>query len=665
MARHGMRIEDLLEFRFPGDAQIDPAGRRVALVLTEFDRERNGYRSAVWLVDLERPQPRRLTWGGRRDRHPRWSPDGRRLAFLSEREGEDQVWVLDLEAGGEARRLTSRRGGVSDFAWSPDGSALALVGRDPKPEPPSPPGPDARYITRLRYKANGEGFRDDRRAHIYVADAVTGEARQLTHGPWDDGEPAWSPDGRTIAFTSARGDEADPWFGPDLYTVPAAGGDPRPLVTKPGGLSSPAFSPDGTRVAYLAGAGRAAGENVDVWLVPAAGGEPRCLTRAFDHHAGCAVGSDLRRDAGSAGPVWVEGGRALLAVFADGPAARVYRFDAATGAPSVVAGQGEVAVTSFSATADGRLIAGIAGDATHPAEAWAWAGGEPRPLTAFNAEVLAGLDLVTPEHVPFTSFDGRTVDAWVLRPAALDGEGRPRPHAPGRRHPLILEIHGGPHAAYGHGIFHEFQVLAALGYGVLYTNPRGSVGYGEAFTQACVGDWGGGDYRDVMAAVDMACGWDWVDPARLGVTGGSYGGFLTNWIIGHTTRFAAAVTQRSVVNFFTKYGVADNGWMHNARELGGADLWADEERVFYHSPLRYARNVRTPTLIIHSDEDYRCPLPEGEQLYVALRRLGVPTALVRFTGENHELSRSGKPANRLERLRQMAAWFDRHLHPRT
>ncbi|HVB08843.1 MAG TPA: S9 family peptidase [Bacillota bacterium] len=655
MARHGMRIEDLLDFRFPGDAQIDPAGRRVALVLSEFDRERNGYKSSIWLADLEGGSPRRLTWSGRRDRQPRWSPDGARLAFLSERAGEDQVWVLDLEAGGEARQLTSRKGGVSAFTWSPDSRSLCLVGRDPRPEPQSPPGPDARYITRLRYKANGEGYRDDRRAHLYVADAATGECRQLTQGPWDDAEPAWSPDGRTIAFTSARGDEADPWFGPDLYTAPAAGGDAQPLVHKAGGLSAPAFSPDGAQVAFLAGAGRESGENIDIWLVPARGGDARCLTRAFDHHAGCAVGSDLRRDAGQSGPVWVRDGRSLLAIFADGPAARLYRFDATTGACTIAAGEGAVTVSSFSATADGGLIAGICGDATHPAEAWAWAGGDPRPLTSFNADVLSTMELSAPEHVAYESFDGQMIDAWVLRPLHAEA---------GRRYPLILEVHGGPHAAYGHGIFHEFQIFAALGYGVLYTNPRGSIGYGEAFTQACVDDWGGGDYKDVMAAADMACSWDWVDPERLGITGGSYGGFMTNWVIGHTTRFAAAVTLRSVVNFFTKYGVADNGWMHNSRELGGADLWADEEKVFYHSPLRYVRNVKTPTLVIHSDEDYRCPLPEGEQLYVALRRLGVPTAFVRFTGENHELSRGGKPANRLERLRQMAAWFDRHLRPR-
>ena len=655
MARHAMRIEDLLDFRFPGDVQLAPDGRSAALVLSEFDRERNGYRSAIWLAGLESATPRRLTWSGRRDRQPRWSPDGRRLAFLSDRAGEDQVWVLDLAAGGEARQLTARKGGVSAFAWSPEGGRLVLVGRDPRPEPPATPGPDARYITRLRYKANGEGYRDDRRAHLYVADAASGEARQLTSGPWDDGDPAWSPDGTTIAFTSARGDEADPWFGTDLYAIPAAGGDARILVSKSGGISSPAYAPDGRQIAFLAAAGKNSGENVSIWLVSAQGGEASCLTAGFDQHAGCAVGSDLRRDAGGAGPDWIEGGRALLAIFADGPAARVYRIDAATGAATVAAGSGAVAVSSFSASSDGRLVAGICGDALHPAEAWAWAGGDPRPLSAFNADVLANLELAAPEHVPFKSFDGQQIDAWVLRPVGA---------APGSRSPLVIEVHGGPHAAYGHGIFHEFQVLAALGYGVLYTNPRGSIGYGEAFTQACVGDWGGGDYGDVMAAADMACTWDWVDPARLGITGGSYGGFMTNWVIGHTTRFAAAVTMRSVVNFFTKYGVSDNGWMHNSRELGGADLWDDEETLFFRSPLRYARNVRTPTLIIHSDEDYRCPLPEGEQLYVALRRLGVPTAFVRFTGENHELSRAGKPANRLERLRQMTAWFDRHLRPR-
>jgi dipeptidyl aminopeptidase/acylaminoacyl peptidase len=281
---------------------------------------------------------------------------------------------------------------------------------------------------------------------------------------------------------------------------------------------------------------------------------------------------------------------------------------------------------------------------------------EWRRLTGLNAW-LDEYALSKPERVIFPSIENGLIEGWLMKPLTYT----PQAHD---KHPAVLEIHGGPHATYGLAFMHEFQLLCARGFGVFYTNPRGSKGYGYNFAARVVGDWAGIDYHDLMAAADCLAKVRWVDPARMGVTGGSQGGYLTNFLIGHTTRFAAAVTQRSMSNLYSKYGVADNGWTHDRHGMGGADLWDSEGLLMERSPIRYAPYVRTPTLIIHSDQDLRCPLEQAEQWYVALKRLGVETEFVRFSGENHELSRSGKPRNRVERLERIVGWFERHMGPR-
>ena len=273
-------------------------------------------------------------------------------------------------------------------------------------------------------------------------------------------------------------------------------------------------------------------------------------------------------------------------------------------------------------------------------------------LTSVNAELLREMTLTPAERIEFRSTDGLKIEGWVMKPADFEA---------GRKYPLVLQIHGGPHATYGYGFFHEFQLLTSAGYGVLYVNPRGSLGYGEEFTRGVVGDWGGMDYADLMAATDYAAKLPWVDADRLGVTGGSYGGYMTNWIVTQTRRFRAAVTLRSISNMYTKYGVSDIGWFGNKAGMGGRDLWDSEEFIMSRSPIRYAPQVKTPVLIIHSEEDYRCPMEQAEQWFVALKRLGVECEFVRFRGENHELSRSGKPKNRISRLQQILGWFDRFL----
>jgi dipeptidyl aminopeptidase/acylaminoacyl peptidase len=648
-----MTPQDLTRIRTASDPQIAPDGRRVAFVVTTLSTERDEYLSNIWLARTDGGELRRFTAGPGRDTKPRWSPDGTRLAFVSARQADQkpQLYVMPAD-GGEPLCLTDLANGVDDLVWSPDSTRVAFTTRvggwqEPVDEAQRRLSKPARVITAMKYKFNGEGFVYDRRRHLFVV-SVDGDEqpRQLTDGDWDDSDPTWAPDGRSLVFTSARHADRDDDNAVDLWRVSVDGGEPKRLTDTAGPLGAPSFSPDGTRLAYLGNRYlNQAGRNTQVFILPAAGGKPQCLTADLDRTC-TAFFESLR-------PIWSPDGGALFVVVEDRGSIHVYRLDASAQAPPTRIGGGERHVTGVSLSPDGAQLAYTATDVVSPAEVWlcnADGTGE-RPLTDLNLAWKQEVALSTPQRLRYTR-DGFDLDCWVIKPHGFIS---------GQRYPALLNIHGGPHLSYGHHFFDEFQVYAGAGYVVIYTNPRGSQGYGEAFTRAVLGDWGGGDYLDCMAGLDTALSQcDFIDAERLGVMGGSYGGFLTSWTIGHTQRFKAACSERAVNNTYTLFGTSDIG--HSFSEMESGYLpWENMQWYIEHSPLTYAKDMETPLLIIHSENDLRCLMEQAEQLFIALKKQRKDVRFVRFPDENHELSRSGRPRHRMERFGYILDWFNQYL----
>jgi dipeptidyl aminopeptidase/acylaminoacyl peptidase len=675
--------DDLYALQFVGDPRVSPDGTRVAFVITVADKERNDYRSRIWLAPTDgSAPPRPLTAGAGKDTGPRWSPDGRRIAFLSDRElptlppgvergqkTKAQIWVLDL-AGGEARQVTALKQGAGDPAWSPDGTQLTFTsqtgGPDDEPldtsksaaERASERADRVREITTLKYKFDGLGYLHNKRRHLFITalpapGAPPTAARQLTHGLPNDGQPTWSPDGTRLAFVSYREPDEDVTFRTDIWTLTLADGACHKLTGSGGTSTAPQWSPDGTQIAYL-GHQECEGEAAmtRLWTV-AANGEsaPVCRSAAFDRDLGNSTLTDQTLPGGHEGPVWSPDGRTLLALVSDGGTTSLRRFGLDGTAPEVVLG-GERVVTAFATSADGARLVFAATTPTTPAELFTLnSDGTEKPLTTANAALLRGRTVAAPKPFRYPGANGDMIDGWLLEPPGA---------TPGAALPLIVEIHGGPHAQYGAAFFHEFQTLVGRGYAIFYCNPHGGTGRGDAFAKAILRDWGVIAMDDVMAGLDVALTRGSFDAARLGVTGGSYGGFLTNWITSHSTRFAAAVTQRSYCNALGYFGVDDIGAISDVAELGGHP-WEVPERYLALSPLLHAGNVTTPTLVEHQAEDYRCPLSQAEQWYAALKKRGVPTKLLIYPNESHGMSRTGKPRHRIERLTHNTAWFDQWL----
>lgn len=670
-ARRCITLEDLFRLRLVSDPQLSPDGGRVVYVLTRTDLEKNQYFSSLYLVDLADDAPDRpFTAGDHRDCSPRWSPDGTRIAFVSDRGETAQLWCIPAD-GGEAQLLTHLdEGSIGEVHWSPQGDRIAFTFRAKpaecrksareereKSHRSTPP----QVIRRLHYREEGAGFIGEELWQVYLLHVPTGEVKQLTRGAADAGHLAWAPTGAQLAYITHSG--PDPDLSPQLQKIriiPIDGGEEQAVEAPAGPKHHLVWSPDGRQLAYF---GHTDVEDVwsaadpHLWVVPVTGGEARNLSAPLDRPVGDHTLADLRSFGGGwTGPVWAPDSQSVYFLVSDRGA--VHAYQASLNGSSLLnltpGYAGEIA--SLSADAAGSRFAVVAGDPTQPGDVHLIRLGgsapELRRLTAANASLLAEVELATPEEVTAAT-DGGEVHGWLLRPARAEAAGPV---------PLLLYIHGGPHTQYGWAMMHEFQLLAARGYAVLYTNPRGSRGYGQAHVAAIRGDWGGPDYRDLMAAVEYAATLPGIDPERVGVTGGSYGGYMTNWIVGHTERFRCGITQRSVVNLHSMGGTCDFNF--SSSDYFGGNAWSEPARILAQSPLTFAGNVQTPLLILHSEGDLRCPIEQAEQLFAALKRQGREVELVRYPREaNHGLSRSGPPDLRQDRLERILHWLERWLRP--
>jgi dipeptidyl aminopeptidase/acylaminoacyl peptidase len=684
---------DLFKFVWIANPRISPDGKQVVFVRVTVNEKKDGYDSALWIVPADGSHPPRPFTSGPRDGSPSWSPDGTRIAFsrAAEKDGKPQppqIYLISTQ-GGEAVSLTDLPEGAGGAAWSPDGKTIAFSSsaneedlkkwREKRAEKAKEEKKDkeaekkeeeresdVRVITRATYRFNGPGYLDfTHPSHLWTvavpaAGAKAPEPTQLTSGDLDEDGAVWSPDGSLLYFIANRVKEGY-YQKPDsdLYAVPANGGEIRRIVSIDGPMFDFALSPDGKRVAFAGFVNpekERSYDQPDLFVTAAAspGAEAKNLTANYDFDVleGLAADQHAPRGGRPQPIVWSGDGRSILVITGERGRVNMMRFDAATGAVTPVT-QGDQEIVSYTATPDGSRMAVIVSGPTVINNLFALdtATGTMTPLAEPNQELWSELRLTPPEEITYKSFDGREIQAFVQKPPGFDAT---------KKYPLILNIHGGPHSAYGYAFFHEMQWMAAKGYVVIYPNPRGSSTFGEEFGNIIQYEFPGDDAKDLLAGVDEMVKRGIADPKRLGVTGGSGGGILTNWIITQTDRFAAAASQRSIADWTSFWYTADFTLFQQSWFRGAP--WEDPQDFARRSPITHAAKITTPLMLIEGEVDWRTPASAGgEMMFRALKYMKKPVVMVRFPDESHELSRSGQPWHRVERLQHIVAWFDKYL----
>jgi len=691
--------KDIFDFVWVANPQVSPDGSRVAFTRVTVDEKRTGYETSIWTVATSGGAvPVRMT-NGKRDGQPRWSPDGKRIALVRGGEKDEsgkpkppQIAILSL-AGGEAWIITDLPKGAAGPVWSPDGKRIAFLSTttqediekaqhkkgETKPEgnsdaikntavakqaePESEHESDVHIISRAIYRSNEEGYLDPKRhEHLWVLDVPTTSDEftkpvQLTRGDFDEGEIQWTQDGSRIYFLTTRIDE--PYYErptTDIFSIASSGGVPAKLTTVAMDLGDFVLSPDGKRGAFHGSVTQPVRSysQPDLWILDlSVNAQPRNLTADYDYDVGDSVFGDNAPPRGGNGRTlhWSPDGTVLYDTVAKQGRTPIIRVDAKSGAVTEIT-HGDQAVLDFSVTPDAQTIVALISTPVMIGDLFMLsADGTQNRITDFNQRLWSQLNLTSPDEINYKSFDGKNIQGWIQKPPDFD---------PNKKYPMILNIHGGPHAAYGWVFDHEFQWMAAKGYVVLYINPRGSTSYGQDFGNIIQYHYPGDDYRDLMIGVDELLKRGYVDEKKLGVTGGSGGGVLTNWTVTHTNRFAAAVSQRDISNWASWWYTADftlfqPTWFK-------APPFEDPQDYTNRSAITYVKNIHTPILFVLGEADYRTPQDSGgEQLFRALKYLRRPTAMVIFPRETHELSRSGEPWHRVERLEHIVAWFDKWL----
>lgn len=703
--------KDLFDFVWIGDPQISPDGNRVAFVRVTVNEKKDGYDTSIWMIAITGDdQPHQLT-NGKHDSSPRWSSDGNYLCFVraSEKEGKPeppQLSMLPL-AGGDSFVFTELPKGASGAKWSPDGKTIVFTSstnaedlakqekkkrkeeeqkknatpttspsdKRKKQEAKPSPSPnkseaddehesDIHVVTRAIYRSDDDGYLDPKRPeHLWIIPAPHSaeekvQPKQITFGRFNEGNPFWSKDGKQIYFTSLHVDE--PYYDlpkTELYSIPGNGGEATKVTTFDMDVGEISLSPDGKQIAFAASLAQPVNSYTqpDLWVCDLVrDAKPKNLTETFDYDFGSGVFGDCAppRAGGGAIPLWSPDGKSVIDVYGKEGRSILARFDATTGAATDLT-NGNQAVVRFRQSRDGAKIVYTLSAPTRINDLFVVknAGRDLKQLTHINDKLFSQLNLTEPEEISYQSFDGKKIQAWVQKPPSFDKA---------KKYPLILDIHGGPHAAYGFIFEHEFQWMAAKGYVVLYPNPRGSTTYGQEFGNIIQYHYPGDDYKDLMLGVDEVVRRGYVDEKKLGVTGGSGGGLLTNWVVGQTNRFAAAVAQRDIASW--------SDWWYTADFTLFQPTWfkappfRDEADFKTRSPITYIKNVQTPMMFILGEEDSRTP-PEagGEQMFRALKFRKIPTAMVLFPNETHELSRSGQPWHRVERLQHIVGWLDKWI----
>jgi dipeptidyl aminopeptidase/acylaminoacyl peptidase len=644
-ARRNLALDDLYLLRDVSDAVISPDGAWVAYTVRRADAGRDKQDKDVWMTSWDGTRSVRLTHRPEKEHTPRFSPDGRWLAFLSSRDYEEdteQVWLLSRD-GGEAERITDFKGGVEDYAWSPDGARLAVIASDPDPDAAKKEGepqtPRPIVITRHQFKQDYTGYLTDLRQHLYVFDLKTRKAEILTPGPYDEYLPSWSPDGTRIAFVSKRGDDPDRHDNYDIYVIEAKPGTTaRPLTTHPDADADPSWgsppewSPDGRSIVYLQGAPQKLIYYgvYQLAVIPAAGGTPRLLAPGLDRNVGR--------------PRFTADGTAIHFLLEDDGAVHLARIPAGGGRIDRLTGADRV-VYDFDVAGNGRTAL-LTGTPLEPLEVHALEAKGPRALSRQNQDLLAQVRLSPYETVSVKSKDGTVINGFVVRPPDA---------AAGKRHPAILDIHGGPVGQFQKEFYFDWQYYAARGYVVVGMNPRGSSGRGQSFQTAIYAEWGRKDAQDVLAGIDHAVAGGIADPERLFVGGWSYGGMLTNYVIAQDPRFRAAVSGAGISNILAGYGT-DQYIREYEHELGTP--WRDFDAYLKVSfPFLHADRIVTPTLFLCGEKDFNVPLLNSEQMYQALRSLGRDTMLVIYPGEYHGIR---TPSYEKDRLARWIGWYDKH-----